>query len=164
MDMVNRKTNIVIFRESAQGRVSKAYDCEGMLTAGFLRTESGGMKPILYILLYVWQLPQIILGEILSLYYGARKGHDYRGVRLHYSPSIPGGISLGRHIIINGRNRNDEYEKMHEWGHTRQSLMLGWLYLAVIGLPSILWASRPRRDYFSFWTERWADTLGGVRR
>ena len=42
MDMVNRKTNIVIFRESAQGRVSKAYDCEGMLTAGFLRTGSGG--------------------------------------------------------------------------------------------------------------------------
>ncbi|MBQ4192132.1 MAG: hypothetical protein II647_02065 [Bacteroidales bacterium] len=122
------------------------------------------MKSILYILLYVWQLPQNILGEILSLYYGARKGHDYRGVKLHYSTSIPGGISLGRHIIINDRNRNDEYEKMHEWGHTRQSLMLGWLYLAVIGLPSILWASRPRRDYFSFWTERWADTLGGVRR
>lgn len=164
MDMVNRKTNIVIFRESAERRVSNAPDCRRMLTAGFLRAGSVGMKPILSILLYVWQLPQNILGEILSLYYGARKGHDYRGVRLHYSPSIPGGISLGRHIIINDRNRNDEYEKMHEWGHTRQSLMLGWLYLAVIGLPSILWASRPRRDYFSFWTERWADTLGGVQR
>jgi hypothetical protein len=122
------------------------------------------MKAILYILLYVWQLPQNILGEILSLYYGARKGHDYHGVRLHYSPNIPGGISLGRHIIINDRNRNDESEKMHEWGHTRQSLMLGWLYLPIIGLPSILWASRRRRNYYSFWTERWADTLGGVRR
>ena len=164
MDMVNRKTNIVIFRESAERRVSNASDCRKMLTAGFLRTESIEMKSILYILLYVWQLPQNILGEILSLYYGARKGHDYRGVKLHYSTSIPGGISLGWHIIINDRNRNDEYEKMHEWGHTRQSLMLGWLYLAVIGLPSILWASRPRLDYFSFWTECWADTLGGVQR
>jgi len=134
------------------------------MTAEFLRFIGGVMKAILSILLYIWQLPQNILGEILSLYYGADKANDYRDVKLHYSPSIPGGISLGRHIIMNDRYRHDEYEKMHEWGHTRQSLMLGWLYLVVIGLPSILWASRPRRDYFSFWTERWADSLGGVPR
>ena len=119
---------------------------------------------ILSILLYVWQLPQNILGVILALYYRASNGHDYRGVRLHYSPFIPGGISLGRHIIMNDKYRNDEFEKMHEWGHTRQSLMLGWLYLPIIGLPSILWASRPRRNYYSFWTERWAYSLGGVPR
>ena len=119
---------------------------------------------ILSILLYVWQLHQNILGVILALYYRASNGHDYRGVRLHYSPFIPGGISLGRHIIMNDKYRNDEFEKMHEWGHTRQSLMLGWLYLPIIGLPSILWASRPRRNYYSFWTERWADSLGGVPR
>lgn len=119
---------------------------------------------ILSILLYVWQLPQNILGVILALYYRARNGHDYRGVRLHYSPFIPGGISLGRYIIMNDKYRNDEFEKMHEWGHTRQSLMLGWLYLPIIGLPSILWASRPRSNYYSFWTERWADSLGGVPR
>lgn len=121
------------------------------------------MKAILYLFLYVWQLPQNILGEILSVCYGARKACDYRDVRLHYSPSIPGGISLGRHIILNEKYHNDECGKLHEWGHTRQSLMLGWLYLPVVGLPSILWASRPRRDYYSFWTERWADTLGGVQ-
>lgn len=122
------------------------------------------MKALLSVLLYVWQLPQNILGEILSLCYRANKGHDYRGVRMHFSPGIPGGISLGRHIIMNDRYCNDENEKLHEWGHTRQSLMLGWLYLPVVGLPSILWASRPRRNYFSFWTERWADNLGGVTR
>lgn len=121
-------------------------------------------KTFLSALLYAWQLPQNVLGEILSLCYRAAEGSDYRGTRLHYSESINGGISLGRHIILNECYRNDESEKMHEWGHTRQSLMLGWLYLPVIGLPSILWASRPRRDYFSFWTERWADSLGGVRR
>ena len=122
------------------------------------------MKTILSVLLYIWQLPQNLLGEILALCYGARRGRGYRDVRLHYSGSISGGISLGRHIILNDHYRYDDKEKMHEWGHTRQSLMLGWLYLAVIGVPSILWASRPRRDYFSFWTERWADRLGGVKR
>lgn len=131
--------------------------------AGYLRI-SGGMKTILSVLLYIWQLPQNLLGEILALCYGARRGRGYRDVRLHYSGSISGGISLGRHIILNDHYRYDDKEKMHEWGHTRQSLMLGWLYLAVIGVPSILWASRPRRDYFSFWTERWADRLGGVKR
>lgn len=122
------------------------------------------VKTFLSVLLYAWQLPQNILGEILSLCYVAAEGSDYRGVRLHFSESIHGGISLGRYIILNERYRNDDKEKKHEWGHTRQSLMLGWLYLPVIGLPSILWASRPRRNYFSFWTERWADILGGVRR
>jgi hypothetical protein len=116
------------------------------------------------ILLYVWQLPQNILGEILTLCYRTGKGRDYHGIRLHYSDTIPGGISLGRHIILNRKYRNDDDEKRHEWGHTRQSMMLGWLYLIVIGLPSIIWASRRRRDYYSFWTERWADRLGGVNR
>ena len=49
--------------------------------------------------------------------------------------------------------------------------MLGPLYLIVIGLPSLIWAalhSSVRRlrtvDYFSFYTERWADRLAGVKR
>ena len=122
------------------------------------------VKYFLSVLLYVWQLPQNILGEVLALCYGAGKGRDYRGVKMHYSNTIPGGISLGRHIILNDRYRHDDKEKKHEWGHTRQSLLLGWLYLFVVGIPSIIWASRHRRDYFSFWTERWADRLGGVKR
>lgn len=58
---------------------------------------------------------------------------------------------------------------VHEYGHTVQSLILGPLYLLVIGLPSALWAASPglarrrrrdRRSYFSFYTERWANKLG----
>ena len=122
------------------------------------------MKALTAVLLYLWQLPQNILGEILSLYYKGGKGRKYRGVRLHFSDTIPGGISLGRHIILNESYRHDDVGKRHEWGHTRQSLMLGWLYLIVVGLPSIIWASRRRHNYYSFWTERWADSLGGVQR
>ena len=122
------------------------------------------MKTITAFLLYLWQLPQNLLGVILVACYGASGGEDYRGARLHCSASIPGCISLGRHIILNYRRMNECALLDHEWGHTRQSLRLGWLYLPLIGLPSLLWASRPRGNYYAFWTERWADRLGGVQR
>ncbi len=60
---------------------------------------------------------------------------------------------------------------LHEYGHTLQSRKLGWLYLFVIGLPSIIWAGcfdnyrkKHNKSYYSFYTERWADELGGVKR
>ena len=58
---------------------------------------------------------------------------------------------------------------VHEYGHTIQSLLLGPLYLIVIGIPSTLWGFLPvcgkkRREgqlsYFSFFTEKWANDLG----
>ena len=58
---------------------------------------------------------------------------------------------------------------MHEYVHTIQSLILGPLYLIVIGIPSTLWGFLPnlhkkRKDdqisYFSFFTEDWANRLG----
>ena len=58
---------------------------------------------------------------------------------------------------------------VHEYGHTIQSLLLGPLYLLVIGVPSTVWGFWPalakkRRDeqlsYFAFFTESWANTLG----
>ena len=47
--------------------------------------------------------------------------------------------------------------------------MLGPFYIAVIGIPSIIWSKFPkciqmRKDknlpYSAFYTEKWADTLG----
>ena len=57
----------------------------------------------------------------------------------------------------------------HEYGHTIQSLILGPLYLIIIGIPSTLWGFLPcfnikRRSksisYFSFFTEKWANFFG----
>lgn len=47
--------------------------------------------------------------------------------------------------------------------------LLGLLYLLVIGLPSLLWAwlhryIAPDKSYYWFYTERWADLLGRVKR
>ena len=41
---------------------------------------------------------------------------------------------------------------MHEFGHTADSQRLGWLYLPVIGLPSLLSASG-KGNHNVFWTE-----------
>ncbi len=132
------------------------------------------MKTIVKILLYVWQLPQNLLGILLTLYYvGEVRTYSidaYCDFELHLSKKMHGGISLGRYIILNPLHGSNTL--MHEAGHYRQSLMLGWLYLAVIGLPSIVWATMhtyckrisERYDYYSFYTERWADELGGVER
>jgi hypothetical protein len=56
----------------------------------------------------------------------------------------PGGISFGP-VAIGGHGFSDW---AHEFGHNLQSLVLGPLYLIVIGIPSVAGAQ---------WTETWAD-------
>ena len=79
------------------------------------------------------------------------------------------GLSLtNQFVFVNEDCSMDTYR--HEWGHCRQSFLLGWLYLPAIGLPSIVWAGLKRLglfkdiDYYAFYTEKWADRLGGVKR
>lgn len=115
-------------------------------------------------LLYLWCLPQNCLGLLLRLIY---KGNDsiYEDAIVRRSTKFPGGISLGRYIIVN--QWSSKKNVMHEYGHCIQSRYLGWLYLLVIGLPSILHAwlcPCKEHSYYDFWTEKWADKLGGVER
>jgi len=56
---------------------------------------------------------------------------------------------------------------VHEYGHTIQSLILGPLYLIIIGIPSTLWGflggkyrKEKQKPYGSFFTEKWANHLG----
>ncbi len=138
------------------------------------------MKALIEVLLYIWQLPQNLLGLLLFWWYGrgckSSKG-NYVTYWIMYSEKMHGGISLGRYIVIPYhylRSTSSSYVQKtihHEYGHTRQSLYLGWLYLLIIGLPSITWAwlhSSFKRfstvSYYDFYTERWADELGGVKR
>lgn len=113
------------------------------------------------ILLYLWQIPQNILGLLLVLYFRGEKCTS-NGVTYWHSRGILGGISLGDYIIVNTHNT---VVIRHEYGHSIQSVRLGWLYLVVVGLPSLLWnIFHGERDYYSFYTEKWADKLGGVKR
>lgn len=115
------------------------------------------------IFLWVWQSPQNVLGRFLAAAYGCRYRYSYRGCLVHVSSRFPGGISLGRHIIV---GKDTPMTLAHEYGHCLQSRILGPLYLPVVGLWSGLraWLQlyRPGRYYDSF-PENWADRLGGVR-
>ena len=139
------------------------FFCTRRISDGDLHGEA--MKTFISILLWIWQAPQNIVGLFMRLILGW-ESVPYMDVDVIVSKCFPGGISLGRTIIVGiGADSN---MIMHEYGHTRQSLYLGPLYLFVVGIPSLLWAAmwRPgfRVAYYWFFTERWADRLGGVKR
>ena len=138
------------------------------------------MKALKEIILYIWQLPQNLLGLAILVWLRICKRETYvkafdfaEGERYYYCPGFPGGISLGRYIVLSSLydHTGDHIVERHEYGHSRQSRYVGWLYLLVVGLPSLLWAAfyvykpdNPHGYYTGFYTERWADKLGGVQR
>ena len=83
-------------------------------------------------------------------------------------------VSLGLFIFVSKNTVNNDFLnrlKVHEFGHCIQSLLLGPLYLIVIGIPSYIWNNLPyfihrRMDrnisYYSFWIERWANYMGEI--
>lgn len=117
------------------------------------------MKAALRIL---WQLPQVILGLIVALVFRAKRDGDL------WICSAKIGVSFGPIIVI--YSKADETTIAHERGHSKQSLMLGPLYLVIVGLPSIImaWLSAIipalSQTYYKRWPESWADKLGGVQR
>jgi hypothetical protein len=116
------------------------------------------------ILLYLWQLPQNLLGLLFLLFIRGEERHSLAGISFYFSDSFPGGISLGQYIIY-GEKR--EKGVRHEYGHCLQSKMLGPLYLLVVGLPSLLHAALCKcknHSYYDGYPENWADKLGKVKR
>ena len=124
------------------------------------------------ILRWIWELPQHLVGLMLTIICNVKHKETINGVKF-YSGSFSGGISLGTYVIISDRSYKNNTSNIvqHEYGHTKQSLYLGPLYLIIIGLPSIIWAGlygtiipKTTNGYYHFYTERWADKLGNVNR
>ena len=129
----------------------------------------GPVKWAVFLALWIWQLPQNLLGLLLVAILKPEYSYAFNRARLYYATRMRGGISLGRYIIV--RYNLQDYTgrtEWHEYGHSQQSMFLGPLYLPVIGIPSLIWAAvfRPGsgRSYYAFYTEAWADKLGGVDR
>jgi hypothetical protein len=118
--------------------------------------------------LWVWQAPQNIVGLIT---YNCYKGYEIctketcgEDIKCKLSIKMSGGITLGQYIILNNISHLN-----HELGHTKQSEILGPLYLLVIGLPSLLHAwVHPvlckNKNYYHFFTEMWANKLMGIEK
>lgn len=126
------------------------------------------MKRIGYgILQIIWGFPQTLLG--FAVFLRLRKSPHYRyhgAIVTEWKKTT--GLSLGLFVFVPEGNPGKDF-LVHEYGHTIQSLVLGPLYLFVVGIPSAVWCNLPwciafRRkrkcSYQSFYTERWANRCG----
>ncbi len=121
-------------------------------------------------LLFFWELPQLLLGSVffLILRKRIREKLNYKDSKIYLVSGFPGGISLSYLIFLNPQAGQDQRYIKHEYGHTIQSLILGWLYLPVIGIVSAIRAAFWNRfkleaaGYYKKFPENWADRLGGI--
>ena len=131
----------------------------------------GFEKFLFYLVQFTWGLPVNAISGIIYLILRKKyRTEKFRNAYITYIPGDWGGLSLGLFIFIaegkaEGWTNNT---KIHEYGHTIQSLILGPLYLLIIGIPSLTWASLPKLcdmrkekqiSYYSFYTEKWADRV-----
>lgn len=134
------------------------------------------LKNCVYTLLQcTWGLPQTLWGLALFLYYRKAAHMRFHGAVMTAWPRTD-AVSLGLFTFVPDEKRvPSEKERAalaaHEFGHTLQSLMLGPMYLLIIGAVSFIWARHPRfrrlrREkgvpYSHCYTEKWADRLGGI--
>lgn len=128
------------------------------------------MKKFLYTIIQcTWGILQTIIGLILFLVNIKKEHYNYLGAIVtewNYS----GCVSLGLFIFIS--KDSGIYKKgliVHEYGHTIQSLILGFLYVPIILIPSLIWCGLPyfknyrkikNVSYYSMYTESWANSLG----
>ena len=128
------------------------------------------MKKFLFILFQcTWGLPQTLLGTIIFLKHIRCPHSVYRGC-IDTKWNSRGGMSLGLFIFTpQEEDERSEQVRVHEYGHCIQSLLLGPLYLVVIGIISYSWANIPyfrklRREkkipYTKCFVESWASKWG----
>ena len=137
------------------------------------------MRRLLYLLAQcTWGFLQTAAGAAVFLRFRHCPHFRFHGAVATVYP-LYSSLSLGPFIFLTDKPPRDRSGQIpdpdiprrllvHEYGHTVQSLILGPLYLPVVGLPSVLWNHLPpcrrmRRgnvSYFSFVTERTANFLG----
>lgn len=132
---------------------------------------------MIYILLFTWCLPQTLLAYIIRAFVKPESIQKEGIVVVYRVNWKTGSLSLSNKVFLCKSHWENKRVLMHEIGHYKQSLILGWLFLLVIGLPSIMWAwwghdaynnlrekkGKSKVSYYEFYTEKWADKLGGVK-
>ena len=121
------------------------------------------------LLTFLWLLPQNIIGLLVMLFTKKQAPRERYNGTIITRWKYGSGVSLGQFIFVS--KYADEDTVKHEYGHYLQGLRLSWLYLFVVGIPSFCWAAfggryrrKHNKSYYDFYTERWADRLGGVTR
>ena len=139
--------------------------------------ERGGeVKTVFYRLWQcTWGFLQTFMGLIIFLINFRARHFCFHGA-VFTECKLSSSISLGMFVFISSEvwiendSKKDGLPKrilVHEYGHTVQSLILGPLYLFVIGIPSLVWGffgakmrNKKQIPYGAFFTEGWANVLG----
>ena len=119
---------------------------------------------------WLWQFPQNMLAlciEGILCQAAYREGKAGNNIII-VNNILPSAMSLGDYLFVNPMSSQRTIQ--HECGHSKQSDILGPLYLIVIGIPSLLHnivhylCSKIgiKWNYYRFYTEYWADKLSGI--
>lgn len=132
-------------------------------------------KTLLNVLLFVWQLPQVLLGLVMLAIFRNHKEYTnpYNGITV-WNINAHGAFgaacfSTGPFIVTCNDRVSDNILR-HETGHSAQSLRLSWLYHIIISIPSVclFWYRRLKKKdmdfYYSHFPENWAEKLGKTDR
>ncbi len=136
---------------------------------------------VYYVLQWTWGIVQNIAGLVLFCANASKKHYRCKGALVTEWNYRRGSVGLGMFIFVSvpeeGIKSPSEAATLektirHEYGHTLQSIILGPLFLPVIGLPSLIWCGLPcfvnyrkRKNvsYYWFYTERWANSLAKIK-
>lgn len=126
-------------------RAAREYN-RGM--KAFMKIPKPVRGVLFHLVQWTWGLPQNAAGLLLLPFLRGER-FRYHGAlvtvykRLSFTANRS-GFSLGEFIFIPEAwsEHDKEHLVVHEYGHTVQSLMLGPLYLPVVGLPSLIWSRR----------------------
>lgn len=128
------------------------------------------MKKFLYTLIqWTWGFPQNFIGLLVFLGCKMTKcvSKNYKNAVATKWNNKYGSVSLGKFLFVT--NDEDKTLAAHEYGHSIQSLILGPLFLLVIGIPSLCWAAfggkyrkKHNKTYYEFYTESWANKIAGL--
>lgn len=120
---------------------------------------------IIFILLFLWQLPQNLIALIIMPFIGRlNKIKEEKYTFAFSGEHMNGGISLGNFIFLSGILSTYDTSISHEFGHAVDSKIFGPFYLLIIGIPSLLNATfKFTKCYYNFYTERWANSHANLR-
>ena len=121
------------------------------------------------ILHWTWGILQTLVGFIGFLIFINRRHVWVNGSVCTEVKGNWGGITLGMFTFVDDISPFNEITIKHEYGHSLQSILLGPIWILVIAIPSLLWAScgkglrlKYNHNYYWLYCERWADAWGGV--
>lgn len=118
---------------------------------------------------WTWGFPQTLLGFVIKCMNREQPSFEYHGC-IVTRWKAKGSMGVGMYLFLSEKSFDGKSDVLvHEFGHAVQSVILGPLFLPVMGLPSILWCNLPpcirlRKEkgvsYYRFYPERSANYLG----